>query len=50
MGEHMFDIGQLVFRMQKSDQAILVAPDIEHIQIAHFVYATRLPPQRTQNR
>jgi len=27
MGEHMFDVGQLMCHMQKSDQAILVATD-----------------------
>jgi len=41
----MLYIGQLVCRMQEDDQAVLVAADIEHMQIAHLVYAAKLPSQ-----
>ena len=45
MGQYVFDIAELPPEMQIGDQPVLVAGNIEHMQITNLVHAAKHLPQ-----
>ncbi len=45
MSQNLLDVAKLPVEMQKCNQPIFVARDVENIQIAHFIHRTKYIPQ-----